>query len=334
MQQANSNSSYDYAVLGGGAWGTAIAVMLAQKGTPVLHWMRDEETVRSLKETGENSRYLPGVLLSSYIQPTSCDEDLQKVKNLFVVVPTQSLRNALNRIKGILAENVTLILCSKGIEQDTGLFPSEIAAQVFPQNQCAVLSGPSFADDVVRGLPTAVTLVCPDGNKAQILAEDISGGSFRIYHGTDVRGVEIGGAAKNVYAIGCGALIGRGLGESAKAALIARSFAELLRFAEKFGGRVETLMGLSGLGDLLLTCSSPQSRNFSLGLNIGKGLPFFDSKAQKLAEGAFTASILAELADQNGVDLPVVREICALLGGRSDLEHSIARLLSRPVRKE
>jgi glycerol-3-phosphate dehydrogenase (NAD(P)+) len=233
----------------------------------------------------------------------------------------------------VLKPETPLVLCAKGIDRG-GFFLSDIAGEARPGAPCAVLSGPSFAADVAAGLPTAVTLACPDEAEAERLARTLSGPSFRVYHSRDRRGVEIGGAAKNVLAIGCGVVIGRGLGESARAALIARGFAELLRFAQAFGGRPETLMGLSGLGDLVLTAGSAQSRNFAFGERLGRGDAPAEAAAGRLTEGAFTAPVLVALARARGVEMPVAEAVDSVIAGRLSLDQAIDRLMSRPLKAE
>lgn len=322
------------AVIGGGAWGTALASVIARKGNPVLHWMRNADNAEDINIRHENRHYLPGIKLSPLIHATASPEDIKNCSVLFLVVPTQALRAVLQSLHPHFPTDPVLILCSKGIERTTGLFPSEVAEEIVPHARIAVLSGPSFADDVVRGLPTAVTLACRESSCSEYLARSFSDQTFRIYHGTDMQGVEIGGAAKNVYALGCGAIIGKGLGESAKAALIARSFAELQRFALSRGAKAETLMGLSGLGDLLLTCNSPQSRNFSAGLLIGKGRIEECKTGGKLAEGIFTAPALIKTAEKEKLDMPIACNIAALLENQISLDEVITTLLSRPVKPE
>lgn len=329
-----SENHKEIGVIGGGAWGTALACALAQKGHRVILWMRASEQAQNMTDSRENSRYLPGVLLPAALCPTAEMKDLRNCEVYFVVVPTQNLRTVMRQFKQVLSEKSLFVLCAKGIEQQSGLFPSQIFAEEYPQGVVSILSGPSFAHDVVRGLPTAVTLAAHDPVTAQELAHSISSKTFRVYHGTDVTGVEIGGAAKNVYAIGCGAIMGRGFGESAKAALIARSFAELLRFSAYLGGKSETLMGLSGLGDLLLTCNSSQSRNFSFGHQLGQKGFRQEGKNQKLAEGAFTAPVLAHLARKFSVEMPIAETIHALLAHEVTLDDAIESLLTRPVKPE
>src|SRR5215210_2166727 len=300
------------AVVGGGAWGTALANAAALAGREVCFWMRDPDRARSLREARENARYLPGVRLHERVAPTADLADLADADAALLVVPAQTVRAATQAIAGALPAGAPLVVCAKGIERGSGLFPS----------------------DVARGLPTAVTLACAEAAIAGALAEALSGPSFRLYRGTDIRGVEIGGAAKNVLAIACGAVVGRGLGESAKAALTARGFAELMRFARACGGRPETLMGLSGLGDLVLTCGSAHSRNFAFGERLGRGVPVAEAAAGKLAEGASTAAVLVALARAKGVDMPIAAAVEAVIAGSIGIEAAIEALMSRPLRAE
>jgi glycerol-3-phosphate dehydrogenase (NAD(P)+) len=227
-----------------------------------------------------------------------------------------------------------LIACAKGIERGTGRFVTEIISEAAPTARIAILSGPSFAADVARGLPTAVTLAANDEAFAEALAKAIRSPTFRVYHSTDVRGVEIGGAAKNVLAIAAGIVVGRKLGPSAQAALTTRGFSELLRFGRAFGATHETLTGLSGLGDLSLTCTSPQSRNYSFGVALGAGKPLGEAGAGKLAEGAFTASALVEMARGKNIEMPIAEAVDHVLAGRLDIDEAIAGLLSRPIGAE
>jgi glycerol-3-phosphate dehydrogenase (NAD(P)+) len=253
---------------------------------------------------------------------------------VLVVVPAQALRGTLEELAPALRADAALVICAKGIERGSGLFLSDVVAGLRPAEPVAVLSGPSFAADVARGLPTAVTLACRDGALAAELSASLSGPTFRVYHGTDARGVEIGGAAKNVLAIACGIVQGRGLGESAKAALTARGFAELMRFARAYGGQAQTLMGLSGLGDLVLTSSSAQSRNFAFGEGLGRGVPIADAYAGKLVEGAFTADALVALARAKQVDMPVAEAVTAVLAGDLTIDAAVETLMKRPLRAE
>jgi glycerol-3-phosphate dehydrogenase (NAD(P)+) len=320
------------AVLGGGAWGTALAMAAALAGRDVVLWMRDASAARDMAATARNEAYLPGVILHSRIRPTSDPADLAGAAAVLIAVPAQSLRGVLQALA--LSPGVPLVLCAKGIERSSAAFLSDVVAELRPDSPVAVLSGPSFAADVAKGLPTALTLACGNKGLAEHLAAALSGPSFRVYHGADVRGVEIGGAAKNVLAIACGVVAGRRLGESARAALVARGFAEMLRFARAFGGRPETLMGLSGLGDLVLTASSPQSRNFAFGERLGRGVAVANAAAGKLAEGAFTASALVQRAATKGIDMPVSGAVAAIVEGEWTVDEAIEALLSRPLRGE
>ena len=321
-------------VIGGGAWGTALANAAASAGKTVALWMRDPEAAAGAELSRCNERYLPGVRLLDAIGVTSRPSTLAGAEIVLLVVPTQNLRSALDSFSEAVPPATPLVVCAKGIERGTDLFPSEVVREVRPEAPIAVLSGPSFAADVARGLPTAVALAAEDEDLARRLAADLSGPALRVYHGTDVRGVEIGGAGKNVLAIAVGIVEGRKLGESAKAALTARGFAELLRFAHAYGGRPHTLMGLSGLGDLVLSCGSAQSRNFSLGLRIGAGVPLAEASAGKLAEGAFTADALVELARARDVEMPISEAVAAVLAGKQNVDDAVEALMARPLKPE
>ncbi len=322
------------AVVGGGAWGTALANAAAGAGRAVVLWGRDPEAAAAMAATRSNARYLPGVALHPAVEPTADLARLGDADAALLVTPAQTARAMAAALAPVLPAGAPLVICAKGIERETGLFLSQAVAEGRPGAPVAILSGPSFADDVARELPTAVTLAAPDGGLAAGLAEALSGPALRVYHGTDLRGVEIGGAAKNVLAIACGAVIGRGLGESARAALMARGFAELLRFAAAHGARPETLMGLSGLGDVVLTCSSAQSRNFAFGERLGRGASVHDAAGGKLVEGAATAGALVGLARRAGLDMPVAEAVQAVLSGETDIEGAMGRLMSRPLKAE
>jgi glycerol-3-phosphate dehydrogenase (NAD(P)+) len=323
------------AVVGGGAWGTALANAAAAAGREVTLWMRDPEAAARVEATRENARYLPGVPLHARIRATGEAADLAGATTVLLVTPAQTMRGVLEQLRASLAPGAAVVLCAKGIERGSDAFMSAVAAEALPTGTpVAVLSGPSFAIDVAQGLPTAVTLAAADGALAARLAGALSGPSFRVYHTDDVRGVEIGGAGKNVLAIASGIVAGRGLGESARAALIARAFAELMRFARTYGGRPETLMGLSGLGDLVLTASSPQSRNFAFGERLGQGTGPEAASGGKLAEGAFTAAALVALARAQNVEMPVAEAVAAIVSGQARVDAVIAALLARPLRGE
>jgi glycerol-3-phosphate dehydrogenase (NAD(P)+) len=251
-----------------------------------------------------------------------------------LVVPAQATRAVCTSLAPLVRDRMPVVACAKGIERGTHKFVTEIVSECAPKVLPAILSGPSFASDVARGLPTAVTLACADGKVAEQLAQALGSATFRPYHATDVRGVEIGGAAKNVLAIACGIVAGRGLGASASAALITRGFAELVRFGKAFGARPETLTGLSGFGDLVLTCSTPQSRNFSFGVDLAKGIPPAKAGGGKLAEGAFTAPVLMEMAQAKNVEMPISNAVAAVLADMMNVDEAIESLLNRPLKAE
>lgn len=319
-------------VIGGGAWGTALAQVAARGGEPVCLWARETEVVESINTAHENRQFLAGVPLSPSITATGDLAVLADADALLVVAPAQHVRSVL-AASPVGAK--PLVLCAKGIEAGSRLLVGEVAAQVHPQASIAVLSGPTFAHEVAAGKPTAVTLACDDEALRAKLAQRLGGPTFRTYGSRDVIGAEIGGAVKNVLAIACGVVDGAGLGLNARAALIARGFAEMTRFGIARGAKAETLAGLSGLGDLVLTCSSTNSRNFSLGVGLGQGRPARELLADRktVAEGAFTAPVLREAAVEADVDMPVVEAVCALLEG-ADVGDVVGALLSRPMREE
>lgn len=321
------------AVVGAGAWGTALANAAALAGNAVTLWSRDAGAAARMQASRHNAESLPDVALHVAVSVTAKAEDLAGAGAVLLVVPAQAIRAATAALPP-LASGVPLVICAKGIERGSGSFLSDVVAETRPGAAVAVLSGPSFAADVARGLPTAVALSARDGAVAERLAAAFTGPTFRVYHGTDVRGVEIGGAAKNVLAIACGAVVGRGRGESAKAALMARGFAELLRFAEGFGAARETLMGLSGLGDLVLTPSSAQSRNFAFGERLGRGIPLGEAGGGKLAEGALTAPVLVAMAAARGIDMPIASAVAAVIAGELTLPQAIDALMQRPLKRE
>lgn len=318
------------AVLGAGSWGTALANLAARTDAEVALWARDADHIAEMAATRANDRRLPGVRLADRLTPTADLAAAVTAQAVLAVVPAQAMRELARKLRPLIAPGVPVVACAKGIERGTGAFMSEIFARDLPENPYAILSGPSFAEDVGKGLPTAVTLAAQDLALAERLARLLQAPWFRLYHSDDVRGVEIGGAAKNVLAIASGVAAGRGLGASAGAALVARGFAELTRFGRAFGARPETLMGLSGLGDLVLTCGSAQSRNFALGLALGRG----EEPQGKLAEGAFTAAILVDKARARGVDMPIAQAVDDILGRRLDVTEAIEALLTRPFKAE
>lgn len=320
-------------ILGAGAWGLALATVAERAGHEVIVWARKSETAALINAEHRLEARLPGIAFGAKLRATADPADLADVDAVLAVVPAQSLRGVLAQFSHL---KVPVILCAKGIEAETGLLMNEVLGQCLPQVPGLILSGPSFAADVARGLPTAVTMAAPDLRLAKEWAAKLSLPTFRIYPSDDPRGVELGGAVKNVLAIACGIAAGKNLGDSARAALTTRAFTELTRFGKALGGRPETLTGLSGLGDLLLTCSSRQSRNYSFGLALGAG----KSPAAALAEakgtieGIATARIVAKLARDQNIDMPVSAAVAAVIDGRSDPETEIARLLARPVNPE
>lgn len=322
------------AVIGAGAWGTALANAIARAGRTVTLGTRDPLSAALIIQRRESPR-LPGIPLEDRVRVVAANADTAHNDAILLAVPSQQLRAAVAPIAPALSPGTPVIACAKGIERGTHKFMTEVIADCAPSALPAILSGPSFASDVARGLPTAVTLAAPDEAVAAALTQALGSTSFRPYHTTDVRGVEIGGAAKNVLAIAAGIVAGRGLGASAGAALVTRGFAELFRFGHAFGARPETLTGLSGLGDLILTCSSKQSRNFSLGVLLGQGQPLREVKAtHKLAEGVFTAPVLLEMANDKGVEMPIAGAMAAILAETTEIDEAIESLMTRPFKAE
>jgi glycerol-3-phosphate dehydrogenase (NAD(P)+) len=320
------------AVIGAGAWGSALALTCARAGRAVTLWEHDAANAENLKKNRE-SLFLSGVRLDDSIVIVADLAAAARAQALLLVVPAQAVRSTATALSSLLTSGTPVIVCAKGIERGTKKFMTEVIAECAPRVEPAILSGPSFAIDVARGLPTAVTLAARDSKLAADLAQAIGSATFRPYHSNDVRGVEIGGAAKNVLAIAAGIVAGRGLGASAAAALTTRGFAELARFGKAYGAKAETMMGLSGLGDLLLTCSSPQSRNFSFGVSLGRGQKPGEIHGG-LAEGVFTAPVLLEMAHDRGVEMPISAAVDALLAERLSVSEAIESLLTRPLRAE
>lgn len=320
-------------VIGGGAWGTALAQVAAAAGSEVRLWAREAEVVASINEAHENALFLPGIPLSPAIRASDDLDWVGAADPLLVVTPSQHMRSVL---AGLGKRSRHLILCAKGIEAGTTRLMHEVAHEACPDAMVSVLSGPTFAHEVAKGLPTAITLACADERTGAEAARLIARPAFRPYLSTDVVGAEIGGAVKNVLAIACGVVEGAGLGQNARAALISRGFAEMSRFGLARGARPETLAGLAGLGDLVLTCSSTSSRNFSLGVGLGQGRAAADLLADRrtVAEGAFTAPVLRQAAIAAGVDMPISEAVCLLLEGRMTVDEVVEQLLNRPLRSE
>jgi glycerol-3-phosphate dehydrogenase (NAD(P)+) len=320
-------------VIGGGAWGTALAQVAACGGEDVLLWALEPEVCDAINTRHENALFLPGVKLSPSLRATPELDRLEECDALLVVTPAQHTRSVLTRLD---AAGKPLVLCSKGIEDSTGQLMHEVAHEAQPGCSLAVLSGPTFAHEVAAGLPAAVTLAAADRDAGEALVRRLARPFFRPYLSDDVAGAEVGGAVKNVLAIACGVVEGRGLGLNARAALISRGFAEMTRFGLAKGARAETLAGLAGLGDMVLTCSSTSSRNFSLGKGIGEGRSAADLLADRrtVAEGAYTAPVLKRAADALGVEMPIVAAVCGLLAGENSVDEAMGALLSRPLRPE
>jgi glycerol-3-phosphate dehydrogenase (NAD(P)+) len=318
-------------VLGGGAWGTALALAMLRAGHRVRLWAREEKTVVAINRC-ENPLYLPGITLDPGIEATAdMAAALADADCVLAVTPAQSLRIVLKAARPFMPKGAPLVLCAKGIERETGALLSAIAGDLLPDNPIAALSGPSFASDVAKGLPTAVVVAAHDEALASALAARFSAENLRCYSSDDLVGVEIGGALKNVFAIAAGAVTGAGLGASAQAAMVTRGFVELRRIGAAFGARPETLMGLSGLGDLLLTCSSTQSRNFAYGLALGRGE---NLAGRPLAEGVPTAGIAAHIAAERGIDAPIIFAVAAILDGTLTISEAVSALMTRPLKTE
>ena len=324
-------ASFDsVAVIGAGQWGTALAGVAARAGRAVTLYARNATRAAQIEATRENPK-LAGVQLAPDIAVTHDLALAAGADILLIATPAQNLREAVTALASHIGKARPVIACAKGIERGSHQFMTEVIGEAAPDAIPAILSGPSFADDVARGLPTAVTLAAKDEALAGRLVQALGSATFRPYHTTDVRGVEIGGAAKNVLAIAAGIVVGRKLGASAQAALTTRGFSELARLGRACGARAETMMGLSGLGDLILTCSGPQSRNFALGLSLGRGEL---RRSDKLAEGEFTAPVLIELAASQNVDMPVSQAVAAILSGAVTIDAAIEGLLTRPFKAE
>jgi glycerol-3-phosphate dehydrogenase (NAD(P)+) len=324
------------AVVGAGAWGTALAQTLRLAGHHVLIWSHGEQTAREINTRHVNTLFLDGVPLDTELKATSRLSDVGGHDLVLMVTPAQHLRAIAGQLKGIVADGTPVVICSKGIEQSTCKLMTEVLAEALPGAIAAILSGPSFAMDVARGLPCAVTVACQDAALGAQLANTLGHKLFRPYWSDDMAGVQLGGAVKNVLAIAAGIVEGRGMGASAHAALVTRGFSELVRFGRTQGARPETLMGLSGLGDLLLTCGSPQSRNMALGRALGQGQLLAEAQAGKrtVAEGVATAAAVAGIAVAQGIDMPVCQAVHAVASHVITVDEAIDMLLSRPFKAE
>ena len=325
-----------FGIVGGGAWGTALAQTLAASGQNTILWAHESETVDAINSDHINHAFLPGVTLDLSLRATTDMEGLSDCDAILMVAPAQHVRAVSAKLRAFVEPTVPIVLCAKGIEQATGKQMIDVLGEVMPKTPVAALSGPSFAIDVAHGLPAAVTLACQDKALGQALADGIGNRQLRIYWTDDITGVEIGGALKNVMAIAAGIVDGKALGTSAHAGLVTRGFAELRRFGDAFGAKPETLTGLSGLGDLILTCGSPKSRNMSLGRSLGQGEPLDEALGARRAvtEGVYTAGAVARIAQEKGIDMPITFAVAGILNGDISVDDAIARLMLRPQKAE
>lgn len=324
-------------LLGAGAWGTALALAARRAGREVTLWARNESQAKTIAEKQRNPAYLPGVELDKGIAAThELDTAVATAEAILLVVPAQQLRALCYRLAKLDDLGAPLVICAKGIEQQTGLLPSDVAAEVLPGRRLAVLSGPSFAGEVARNLPTAVTLACEDKETGEALVAALGSKAFRPYLAADVIGAQVGGAVKNVIAIACGIAMGLRLGDNARAALITRGLAEIARLNAALGGEPETMQGLSGLGDLMLTCSSMTSRNYSLGFALGEDMSLAEilGSRKSVSEGIYTASAVVELAARHGIEMPISTAVDRVLRDQTAIEEAIEALLARPFKAE
>lgn len=325
-------SSRKIAIVGAGAWGTALACVMSRTGNPVSLWGREPAVIAEIMDTRRNKRYLEDIALDpAFAASTDINRVIEGAKIVLLVVPAQTVGEMASLLEPAMHREATIVCCAKGIDRVTGLLPAETLAKAMPDMRLAALSGPSFARDVARGLPTAITVAAETMALANELSVSLSSAAFRCYASDDLRGVELGGALKNVLALAVGVARGMKLGASAEAALIARGFAEMMRLARAMGGRPETLTGLSGLGDLVLTCSGPQSRNFAYGMAMATGA---DLSAMPLAEGAFTARIASTIASRERIEMPVTQTVADVLDGTITAQQAVMSLLERPLKPE
>ena len=325
-----------FGIVGGGAWGTALGQTLRQAGRNVMLWAREREVVDEINAAHRNTPFLPGVSLDPGLRATGNLADVAAQEVLLMVAPAQHVRAVATELAHHLTADRPVVICAKGLEQATSKLLGEVLAETLPRARQAVLSGPSFAADVARGLPAALSLASLDESLGRSLATAIGYRHLRIYWANDPVGVQLGGAVKNVLAIAAGIVEGKGFGASAHAALVTRGFAELRRFGEAMGARPETLMGLSGLGDLLLTCGSPQSRNMSLGRALGQGQALAEvlGNRRSVSEGVYTAAAVVKVATERGIEMPIAAAVHAIVAGTSSVDAAIEALLSRPQRAE
>lgn len=321
-------------VIGAGAWGTALAQSLAGAGRDVIMWAREPEIVKSINEDHENTLFLKGIKLHENIKATDSLTAAAQADVILITTPAQHVRSTLQSLKADVGEGKPFVICSKGIEIETGMLMSQVAKEVVPNGSFAILTGPTFATEIASGLPSAVTIACADKDIGAQLQEALSSRILRTYLTDDVIGAQVGGAVKNVIAIACGVIHGKGLGESARAALVTRGLAEMSRLANAMGGKKETLMGQCGVGDLILTCSSMQSRNFSLGAALGEGKTLADILASRnsVTEGVHTAKALVVMAKNNAVDMPIAAAVNGCLNDGLSVQDTIEKMLDRPLR--
>ena len=324
------------AIVGAGAFGTALAIVCARNGRPVTLWARDEDHAAALNAERANPAHLPGCALPGSVSATADPDDIAAADLVLIVVPAQQTRGVARRLAPALDPHAHIVACAKGIEQDSGAFQSDILAEELPSRPLTVLSGPGFAGEIAAGKPTAVTLAGRDAETAERVCHWLAAPGFRPYSSTDVRGVELGGAMKNVIAIACGIVIGRQLGESARAALLTRGLAEMARLAGALGGRSETVFGLSGLGDLVLTAMSEQSRNMRFGMALaGHGdIRALQAAGMPLAEGVYTAPVAARLGREHDIPMPITNAVADILAGALSVDAAIDNLVQRPLRSE
>lgn len=323
-------------ILGAGAWGTALAQSTIRAGSSVVLWTRAEHLASTINQERENPRYLPGVALDAGIRATTDLAEVAACEALLLVVPAQHTRAITERLAHVLRPDCPLVICAKGVEQGTRQLMTELLSTSLPGRPLAVLSGPTFAAEVARGLPAAVTLACEESQLGEDLIAALGSRSLRPYYSNDPLGAQLGGAVKNVMAIACGIVTGRKLGDNARAALVTRGLAELMRLGRAMGANPATLMGLSGLGDLVLTCSAMQSRNYSLGVALGEGQTLESVLAERhtVAEGVYSTAAVVALAERHGIDMPIVAAADQVLNHGAEIDATIAALLARPFRSE
>lgn len=323
-------------IIGGGAWGTALAQNFATAGKNCVLWALEPEVVSTINTSHENALYLPGIPLHQNIRATDDMGDIAKTDIILVVTPAQHFRKSLLPLRNVLKAETPVIICAKGIEIETGLLLSQILAEILPENPHGVLTGPTFAAEIAKGLPSAVTLATKDKEYSEKLAQELSTRTLRMYASGDIIGAQVGGAVKNVMAIACGVIEGKKMGDSARAALVTRGLAEIARLTSALGGKRESLMGMCGMGDLILTCSSMQSRNFSLGVALGQGKTLNDilSSRNSVTEGVHTAKALVVMAKNNAVDMPISEAVNKCLSEGADIDKVITQMLDRPLKTE